>query len=62
MEKMTIEELEARKAAIATEIDAPEADLDALDEEVRSINQELENRKAAEDQSDDEQNGNHTET
>ena len=48
MEKMTIEELEARKAAIATEIDAPEADLDALDEEVRSINQELENRKAAE--------------
>lgn len=48
MEKMTIEELEARKAAIATEIDAPEADLDALEEEVRSINQELENRKAAE--------------
>ena len=45
---MTIEELESRKAAIATEIDAPEADLDALGEEVRGINEELENRKAAE--------------
>lgn len=45
---MTVEELEARKAAIATEIDAPEADLDALGEEVRGINEELENRKAAE--------------
>lgn len=45
---MTIEELETRKAAIATEIDAPEADLDALGEEVRGINEELENRKAAE--------------
>ena len=46
--EMSVEELEARKAAIATEIDAPEADLDALGEEVRGINEELENRKAAE--------------
>lgn len=45
---MTIDELEARKAAIAGEIDAPEADLNALEEEVRSINEEIENRKAAE--------------
>lgn len=45
---MTIEELEARKAAIVTELDAPEADLDALGEEVRGINEELEARKAAE--------------
>lgn len=46
--EMSVEELEARKVAIATEIDAPEADLDALGEEVRGINEELENRKAAE--------------
>lgn len=45
---MTIEELEARKAAIADEVDAPEADLDALEEEARSIKAELEARKAAE--------------
>lgn len=44
---MTIEELEARKVAIAEELDAPEADLDALGDEVRGINEELENRKAA---------------
>lgn len=46
--EMSVEELEARKAAIATEIDAPEADLDALGEEVRGINAELEERKATE--------------
>lgn len=45
---MTIEELEARKAAIAAEIDAPEADLNALEEEVRAINEGIEKRKAAE--------------
>lgn len=43
---MTIEELEARKAAIATESEAEGADVDALLEEVRSINGELEARKA----------------
>ena len=45
---MTIEELEARRAQIAEEIDAPEADLDALQDEARAIREELENRKAAE--------------
>lgn len=45
---MTIEQLMERRAAIATEIDAPEADLDALESEARAINEELEARKAAE--------------
>lgn len=48
--EMTIDELLERRAAIAEEIDAPEADLDALEAEVKSINEELENRKAAEAQ------------
>ncbi len=42
------EELEARKAEIATLVDAEDADLDALTEEVRAINEELEARKNAE--------------
>lgn len=46
--EMTIEQLTERRAAIATELDAPEADLDALEAEVRGINEELENRKNAE--------------
>lgn len=46
--EMTVEELEARKAEISTEIDAPEADLDALEEEVRGINTEIENRRNTE--------------
>ena len=44
----TVEELMERRAAIATEIEAPEADLDALEAEARAINEELENRKASE--------------
>lgn len=44
----TIEELKERRTAIAAEIDAPEADLDALEAEARSINEEIENRKAEE--------------
>lgn len=48
LKEMTIEQLEERKAAIMTELDAPEADLDALEEEARSIKAELEARKAAE--------------
>lgn len=48
--EMTIEELETRKSQIATELDADGADLDKLEEEVRSINAELENRKKAEAQ------------
>ena len=46
--EMTVEELMERRSAIAAEIDAPEADLDALEAEARSINEELEARKAAE--------------
>ena len=48
IKEMTIEQLEERKIAIAGEIDAPEADLDALEEEARGINAELEARKDAE--------------
>ena len=48
LKEMSIEEMETRKAAIAEELEAPEADLDALKEEVRAINEELEARKAAE--------------
>lgn len=44
----TIEELEARKLAIASEMDVEGADLDALTDEVRRINAEMETRKAAE--------------
>lgn len=47
-ENMTIEELEARRAEIATELDAENADLDALETEARAIKEEFEKRKAAE--------------
>ena len=47
---MTVEELEARKAAIPAELDNDGADLDALEAEARSINEELEARKAQEAQ------------
>ena len=50
LKEMTIDELNERKAQIATEIDAPEADLDALEAEARSINEEIEARKEAEAQ------------
>lgn len=46
IKEMTIEELEARKVQISAEVDADGADLDALTEEVRAINAELESRKA----------------
>ena len=46
--EMTIEQLEARKAEIAEAVDAPEADLDALENEARSIREELEKRRAEE--------------
>lgn len=45
--EMTIDELNERRAAIREQLDLPEADLDALEAEARSINAELENRKAA---------------
>ena len=48
LKEMTAEELEARQAEIVMEVDSPEADLDALEEEIRAIKAELEERKAAE--------------
>ena len=45
---MTVDELMERRSAIASEIDSPEADLDALEVEAKSINEELERRKAEE--------------
>lgn len=48
MKNMTTDALLERRSAIAAELDAEGADLDALEAEVRSINTELEARKAAE--------------
>lgn len=45
---MSFEELETRKAAIAVESETEGADVDALLEEIRSINAEIEERKARE--------------
>lgn len=45
---MTIEQLQERRAAIAEAIEAPDADLDALEAEVRGINEEIESRRQAE--------------
>lgn len=50
LKEMSIEELEARKSQIAIEVDAEGVDLDALEEEARAINAEIESRKAAEAQ------------
>ena len=47
LKDLSVEQLEARKAEIAEALDAPDADLDALEAEVRSIKDELEARKAA---------------
>ena len=44
--KMTVEDMETRKAAIAVELDNEGADLDALEAETRAINEEIEKRKA----------------
>lgn len=46
IKEMSITELMERRKAIATEIDAPDADLDALEAEARSINEEIEARQA----------------
>ena len=48
LKDMTIEELEARKMAIGEELESEGADLDALEAETKSINAELETRKAEE--------------
>lgn len=45
---MTIDQLMERRSAIALELDTPDADLDALEAEVRGINDEIENRRQAE--------------
>ena len=50
IKEMTAEELLERRSAIAEEVDAEGADLDALETEVKSINEELEARKEAEAQ------------
>ena len=50
LKEMTIEELTERKAQIAIEAEAPEADLTALTDEVRAINEEIEARRTAEAQ------------
>ena len=50
IKEMTVEELTERRAAIAVDVDAPEADLDSLEAEARAINEELEARKQAEEQ------------
>lgn len=46
LKEMTIEQLEARQAEIATLVDSPEAQLDELENEARAIRAELEARKA----------------
>lgn len=51
--EMSVEELMERRAALGAEVDAPEADLDAIEAEVRSINEELETRKANEQRRND---------
>ena len=50
IKEMTIEQLTERKAAIAVEVDAPDANLDALEQELRSIKEVLDSRMAAEAQ------------
>ena len=48
IKNMTVEQIEARKAEIAKELETEGADLDKLQEEVKALNAELEARKAAE--------------
>ncbi len=50
MKDMTIEQIEERKTAIVAELDTENADLNALEEEMRSLNAEMEARKAEEAQ------------
>ena len=48
IKEMSVEELNERKSQIVTEAEAEDANLDELEAEVRSINEELESRKADE--------------
>ena len=50
LKDMNIEELEARKAELVDSMNNEDADLDAIESEVRSIKDEIESRKAAEAQ------------
>ena len=50
LKDMTIEQIEERKTAIVAELDTENADLNALEEEMRSLNAEIEARKAEEAQ------------
>jgi HK97 family phage major capsid protein len=50
IKEMTIEQIEERKTAIVAELDNEGADLNALEEEMRSLNTEIEARKAEEAQ------------
>ena len=50
LKEMNVEELLERRSAIAEEVEGEGADLDALEAEVKSINEELEARKEAEAQ------------
>lgn len=50
LKDMTIEEINERKNAIVGELDNDGADLDALESEMRSLNAEIEARKAEEEQ------------
>ena len=53
LKNLSVSELEARKAEISTLVDNEDADLDALTEEVRAINAEIEERKNAEAKKDE---------
>lgn len=48
LEKLTIEELNGRKSQIVAECEEEDANLDELETEMRSINEEIETRKAEE--------------
>ena len=48
LKEMTIEQIEERKGAIVAELDNEGADLDALESEMRSLNDEIEARRAEE--------------
>lgn len=50
LENMTVEQIEARRAEIAAELETEGADLNALETEARSLNAELERRRAADEQ------------
>ena len=50
IKEMSVEQIEERKLAIVAETDSEGADLNALEEEMRSLNAELETRKAEEAQ------------